>query len=158
MSVKCFKRRTLRRSVECHAQTGPHTEPSKVFYDSTSYNASKASDRLELALLLYNFVHILSNEKDDRTTVLAAIQRYDKTIDKHQGRFAMKTFDDKHGQSYRNNRRRRNEESSGEEEDRDARTNAEKVYALQLRPHGYEVEPRVIVTEGGTRLEPLFDV
>jgi hypothetical protein len=137
------------------AQTGLQTEPSKICYDSTCYRIRTPSERLELVLLLYNLVHILSNEKDDGTTV-AAIQRYNKAIDIYYARFSMKTFDDKHDQSSQNNKCR-NEESSDDDE-HDARTEDEKIYGMQLRPHGYEVEPGIIVAEDGSRFERLFDV
>jgi hypothetical protein len=119
--------------VRC-VQASLITEPSQVFIDdSTAFDFGSPDQRIHFALLLYNFLHILNEEKCDNAE--AAIERFKDTLNKHCERFPMKLLsaEDTH---------------SGDEE----------VRAMELKTHGYEVEPKIIVDDQGIEFKPLFDV
>jgi len=109
--------------------------------------------RVEFARQLYNFLSVLGEEGEITKT---PIQQLKEKITDHQNKYGMKSLMTKKSKKKNDGR-----EGDGDGDGAGAGASVEGTSAADsedLRAHGYEVKPDVIVDNKGGTFEPFFKV
>jgi len=110
------------------------------------------ADRVQFVRWLYNVLRAELDQDQDQATSLA-INELNESI--QAGKLASMFTKDVPGGCDSSRKRVRKDDGHQDRNDRAGRDLDDR---LQLRAHGFEVKPEVIVDDSGGTLEPLFEV